>query len=565
MILFFKTLTGRVVTLEGVLETTTFRELKEQLAQQSGVPVDEQKIICAGCLVDGDGFDDLPLAEIKIGQPPKLFLEVAQSIATLHLIQNKSNSKPDLKSEALNFQTPKLYWRLRQLDRTSAATDKYLEEKNLASVTVCETLEQAFLASKIRQEYNTGNNQISIIEAVVIDESQKLQRAEAGKKYGADAISLLHPQGENLKIATVGYFKQSSPQFVTLRERPTGNDQQNQLIAAEVNLAVGRLLAPSDAVIGSEAPGASEEVSRRQMIEDFFRSADNPFPAGSLRYQIYEALIDPVSFQIMENPVILLPSGQTLDQESAQGLQMCPITRLPIEEMKSNEAIQRIVSLLSVSRPEEGEEVFEEKLNQLIQNLNYNKEAASPRDFRLESIIECVEAKNQKRSTLNSGQRPTISLEPAPESILNPDNSVAASKVSQEKIDRITQALQAYVARIDGYGEETVKYRSNLSFSFFQDSQAVNREANYQLAKALIQLVEQANGDLNRLQMIFSADQIKQQRNTIIGERNLAAKASPHYNLGIHSERLNEAIDLAKQLLTNEANTPSAIPPQPKT
>ena len=45
---YVKTLTGKTITLTGFTGTNTVMEVKEQLAEKEGAPIEKQRLICAG-------------------------------------------------------------------------------------------------------------------------------------------------------------------------------------------------------------------------------------------------------------------------------------------------------------------------------------------------------------------------------------------------------------------------------------------------------------------------------------------------------------------------------------
>ena len=52
--LYIKTLTGKTITLTVDPNTTTIREMKEQIEKKEGTPVENQRLICAGVVLEDE-------------------------------------------------------------------------------------------------------------------------------------------------------------------------------------------------------------------------------------------------------------------------------------------------------------------------------------------------------------------------------------------------------------------------------------------------------------------------------------------------------------------------------
>lgn len=110
---------------------------------------------------------------------------------------------------------------------------------------------------------------------------------------------------------------------------------------------------------------------------------------------------------------------------------------------------------------------------------------------------------------------------------------------SREKHDanlQILAALNKYISRIKGYKNSPDGYQSG--FNFFKESQALNREANYRLAKYLR---DRINDRQDITSILYNLNKTRKQ--LMMDEHGKEMDLR-----GINSNELNEAIDLAIKL-----------------
>ena len=112
----------------------------------------------------------------------------------------------------------------------------------------------------------------------------------------------------------------------------------------------------------------------------------------------------------------------------------------------------------------------------------------------------------------------------------------------EELKQQLITRLKRYIHRIESHKDTFEKNRPNFThgFWFFSESRAVNREANYHLAKQLLNKLER--GD-DTIENIF--DDIIAQRNEVIGQ-NINHAHRKHIR-GINSAELNSIIQDATE------------------
>jgi hypothetical protein len=101
----------------------------------------------------------------------------------------------------------------------------------------------------------------------------------------------------------------------------------------------------------------------------------------------------------------------------------------------------------------------------------------------------------------------------------------------------VPDLLYSYIERIETYGFEDGALNFSHGFQFFKESRALNREANYRFAKALI--AEYEAGDSAKFSLMLNA--ATEQRNAII--RDYQLYMDPNFkDRGINSKELKKAI-----------------------
>jgi hypothetical protein len=407
----FKTLTDRIIKIE-INSARTFGELREKVSLASGMPQNEMRIIYSGKLLDAS-YDNQIIANIDMRHPrsnnPKP--EKLCDINHMALIQTAFLNLPH---NGITIEDPKVYWRIRQIPDFNANSNYALDENKTeltGGVTVYDTLASALEGAKLRQSHNTSNGLTAVIEAVILDNAQlnaKISNQNAvakmpqdAKKYG-DAFILI-PLSENydLKLSTIGYFKQGSARFVTLRETPMLEKRHlNKGILEEVHLAIQSLFTSpttnltnhrsfasvspannsshSSNTSNSSRVAASQDqnsVSSAQSNDarQFFKPNSSTFKHGSLRAKLFEELQDPIGFDLFVNPMIL-PTGQTFNKtvlnnlpSDFQGRKKCPTTRALffLGEARENKLLSQILKLLAETT-KQSDEVFMQKLETLL-------------------------------------------------------------------------------------------------------------------------------------------------------------------------------------------------------
>ena len=116
-------------------------------------------------------------------------------------------------------------------------------------------------------------------------------------------------------------------------------------------------------------------------------------------------------------------------------------------------------------------------------------------------------------------------------------------KKENDAKQKLITRLQAYVAKIDGYGDSQDKFA--YGFSFFcipiLPSRALNREANYLLAKRLI---IELNDPTKHIEAVFNNLAAKRDSEIL---QNHTIKEIESNLRGINSSDLNAVIDEAKK------------------
>ena len=121
------------------------------------------------------------------------------------------------------------------------------------------------------------------------------------------------------------------------------------------------------------------------------------------------------------------------------------------------------------------------------------------------------------------------------------DNQQYTSKQS------IIDALEKYINRIESHSKNGNEINFSHRFWFFKQSRAINREANYLLAKKL------HNDLLEGKSISETFSETTEQRNNIIADNKLFTK--PDYvNRGINSSELNNIIKKAKDIESDTAD-----------
>lgn len=113
----------------------------------------------------------------------------------------------------------------------------------------------------------------------------------------------------------------------------------------------------------------------------------------------------------------------------------------------------------------------------------------------------------------------------------------------------IINALDKYIKKIESHSKENQPDFSH-GFLFFKQSRAINREANYLLAKKL-------HSDLSNGQsMTETFSEITKQRDTVIADKRLFNKSN-YVHRDIHSSELNNIIKKAEKIVS-ETETDTA-------
>jgi hypothetical protein len=121
-----------------------------------------------------------------------------------------------------------------------------------------------------------------------------------------------------------------------------------------------------------------------------------------------------------------------------------------------------------------------------------------------------------------------------------------ANQDQTQPVSSIKQNLETYIHRIEQYKTSSTSNEIDFShgFRFFKQSRAINRKANYYLAKELLEQVNHPS-ETKQWSHEFSSENIKQRRLNIIKRDKL--DESPNYKeRGIHSTELNQIIKRAR-------------------
>jgi len=128
--------------------------------------------------------------------------------------------------------------------------------------------------------------------------------------------------------------------------------------------------------------------------------------------------------------------------------------------------------------------------------------------------------------------------QPVAELLLEEENSDESSQQERVVSTELIASLERYVNRIEGYHGHY-----GQDFCFFPASRAINREANYYLAKWLLDTIKNTDSDIAHL---FSDASLKEQRLKLINQHQLNLR--PDYVArGINSTELNEVIFQAQE------------------
>lgn len=115
--------------------------------------------------------------------------------------------------------------------------------------------------------------------------------------------------------------------------------------------------------------------------------------------------------------------------------------------------------------------------------------------------------------------------------------------------EQLMQSLRDYISRIESHKKPGGQIDFAYGFHFYKNSQAINREANYLLAK---QMLEQLSEPSNKIENIFNAKAISASRSLLASEHHLTTRAD-YVDRGINSSDLNEIIKSGQK-----ASEPSA-------
>lgn len=118
------------------------------------------------------------------------------------------------------------------------------------------------------------------------------------------------------------------------------------------------------------------------------------------------------------------------------------------------------------------------------------------------------------------------------------------SGVKEAKRQKLIDALDNYITRIEKHKDSTNQPNFAYGFWHHKNSRAINREANYLLAKELQSELRSSNKDI---ESIFNG--ANQTRDIIIGKNGLFMK-DDYTKRSINSRELNKIINLAKESTT---------------
>ncbi|SEG40503.1 small GTP-binding protein domain-containing protein [Legionella quinlivanii DSM 21216] len=110
--------------------------------------------------------------------------------------------------------------------------------------------------------------------------------------------------------------------------------------------------------------------------------------------------------------------------------------------------------------------------------------------------------------------------------------------LSSGKIALLKERLEAYISRIESYNNGN-RINFETGFWFFSKSRAANREANYLLAKKMLEQLNQGY----TLKSLYNPDILIEERNRIISENHIFERDG-YVKRDINSSQLNEVISL---------------------
>jgi hypothetical protein len=133
-----------------------------------------------------------------------------------------------------------------------------------------------------------------------------------------------------------------------------------------------------------------------------------------------------------------------------------------------------------------------------------------------------------------------------------PSLTVTANLVRQTLIER----LETYIERIEDNATERGNPNFHYGFSFFKNSQALNRHANYLLAESLLQELKSGT----TLTEIFEGNKVFRQRQALIDKAGLRTR--DYVERGIGSKELNGIIRAGVKLGQEEAHAHEDVAPE---
>lgn len=164
-------------------------------------------------------------------------------------------------------------------------------------------------------------------------------------------------------------------------------------------------------------------------------------------------------------------------------------------------------------------------------------------------IIKCYKATSAK--TPRNVQEVFLEAAKAVYYQLNPEvHSHDTKRAQHQKTTRasLVSSLSTYISNIESHKKASAPTEIDFSFDFLvlASSRGLNREANYLLAKSLLNKLQTTNQSIEK---VF--ENIEQQRTELIDYHKLHLR--PDFtNRGINDDKLNEIINLARKYIIGE-------------
>lgn len=231
--------------------------------------------------------------------------------------------------------------------------------------------------------------------------------------------------------------------------------------------------------------------------------------------------------------------------------------KITYEDLLSNNTLRHKHKELGIQARTQLEE-YEEKITQATKRLNHaRKELKATRHEKI--ILEALLSRAAPRIS-STETKPVNAKTPASPATINAPLSTirrlniskiapAAMFFSQSKqnpfINEIKRDLKSYIDRIESYTDETGEIDFAHGFIIFRQSQAINREANYLLARSLFRKLDQGES----LDIAFN--NTNEQRSKLITQYGLN-KREDYVERGIGSDTLNAIIRKATKDIGTE-------------